>query len=123
MKLPDQLKDIVYRLLQEPTLDNFRNFLKGQTGEHNSIDFKEKWIEPTKLVKEMLAIANSGGGIIIFGVKEKEDKSFSYDGIEEIVDKAKISNDIKNYISTELKYMILYMILQNMKNCKITNIK
>lgn len=43
MKLPDQLKDIVYRLLQEPTLDNFRNFLKGQTGEHNSIDFKEKW--------------------------------------------------------------------------------
>ena len=103
MKLPDQLKDIVYRLLQEPTLDNFRNFLKGQTGEHNSIDFKEKWIEPTKLVKEMLAIANSGGGIIIFGVKEKEDKSFSYDGIEEIVDKAKISNDIKNYISTELK--------------------
>ena len=50
MKLPDQLKDIVYRLLQEPTLDNFRNFLKGQTGEHNSIDFKEKWIEPTKLV-------------------------------------------------------------------------
>ena len=32
MKLPDQLKDIVYRLLQEPTLDNFRNFLKGQTG-------------------------------------------------------------------------------------------
>lgn len=102
MKLPDQLKDIVYRLLQEPTLDNFRNFLKGQTGEHNSIDFKEKWIEPTKLVKEMLAIANSGGGIIIFGVKEKEDKSFSYDGIEEIVDKAKISNDIKNYISTEL---------------------
>lgn len=98
MKLPDQLKDIVYRLLQEPTLDNFRNFLKGQTGEHNSIDFKEKWIEPTKLVKEMLAIANSGGGIIIFGVKEKEDKSFSYDGIEEIVDKAKISNDIKNYL-------------------------
>lgn len=108
MKLPDQLKDIVYRLLQEPTLDNFRNFLKGQTGEHNSIDFKEKWIEPTKLVKEMLAIANSGGGIIIFGVKEKEDKSFSYDGIEEIVDKAKISNDIKNYISTELKYSLLY---------------
>ena len=98
MKLPDQLKDIVYRLLQEPTLDNFRNFLKGQTGEHNSIDFKEKWIEPTKLVKEMLAIANSGGGIIIFGVKEKEDKSFSYDGIEEIVDKAKISNDIKNLV-------------------------
>ena len=40
MKLPDQLKDIVYRLLQEPTLDNFRNFLKGQTGEHMVLEYK-----------------------------------------------------------------------------------
>ena len=123
MKLPDQLKDIVYRLLQEPTLDNFRNFLKGQTGEHNSIDFKEKWIEPTKLVKEMLAIANSGGGIIIFGVKEKEDKSFSYDGIEEIVDKAKISNDIKNYISTELKYEVYDFVYDSSEYEKLQNHK
>ena len=123
MKLPDQLKDIVYRLLQEPTLDNFRNFLKGQTGEHNSIDFKEKWIEPTKLVKEMLAIANSGGGIIIFGVKEKEDKSFSYDGIEEIVDKAKISNDIKNYISTELKYEVYDFVYDTSEYEKLQNHK
>lgn len=123
MKLPDQLKDIVYRLLQEPTLDNFRNFLKGQTGEHNSIDFKEKWIEPTKLVKEMLAIANSGGGIMIFGVKEKEDKSFSYDGIEEIVDKAKISNDIKNYISTELKYEVYDFVYDSSEYEKLQNHK
>lgn len=106
MKLPKQLKDIVYTLLQQPTLDNFREFLKGETGEHNSIDFKAEWIESAKLVKEMLAISNSGGGIIVFGVKEKEDKSFSYDGIEKIIDKAQISNDIKNYISTELQYEI-----------------
>lgn len=45
MEFPKQIKDIVYRLLQEPTLDNFREFLRGQTGEHNTIDFKEKWIE------------------------------------------------------------------------------
>ena len=105
MKSPDQLKDIVYRLLQEPTLDNFRNFLKGQTGEHNSIDFKEKWIEPTKLVKE------------------KEDKSFSYDGIEEIVDKAKISNDIKNYISTELKYEVYDFVYDSSEYEKLQNHK
>lgn len=121
MKYPDQLKDIVYRLLQEPTLDNFRNFLKGQTGEHNSIDFKEKWIEPAKLVKEMLAIGNSGGGIIVLGIKEKEDKSFSYDGIEKIVDKAQISNDIKNYISTELQYEIYDFVYDSSEYEKLQN--
>ena len=40
MAFPKQIKDIVYRLLQEPTLDNFREFLKNHTGEHNSIDFR-----------------------------------------------------------------------------------
>lgn len=123
MKLPEQLKDMVYRLLQEPTLDNFRNFIKGQTGEHNSIDFKEKWIESAKLVKEMLAIGNSGGGIIVFGVKEKEDKSFSYEGIEEIVDKAKISNDIKNYISTELQYEVYDFVYDSSEYEKLQNHK
>lgn len=123
MKLPAQLKDIVYSLLQEPTLDNFRDFMKGQTGEHNSIDFKEKWIESAKLVKEMLAIGNSGGGIIVFGVKEKEDKSFSYDGVEEIVDKAKISNDIKNYISSELQYEIHDFVYDSSEYEKLKNHK
>lgn len=61
MDFPKQLKDIMYKLLQEPTLENLREFLQSNTGEHNSIDFKEKWIRKDKLVKEMLAIANSGG--------------------------------------------------------------
>lgn len=37
MEFPNQLKDIVYRLLQEPTLDNLRDFLRGETGEHNAM--------------------------------------------------------------------------------------
>lgn len=106
MEFPKQIKDIVYTLLQEPTLDNFRAFLKGQTGEHNTIDFKEKWIDQHKLVKEMLAIANSGGGIIVFGVHENEDKTFEFAGIEKIKDKADISNEVKNLISSDLKYEV-----------------
>ena len=45
MEFPKQIKDTVYRLLQEPTLDHFREFLQDQTGEHNAIDFKQEWIE------------------------------------------------------------------------------
>ena len=106
MEFPKQIKDIVYVLLQEPTLDKFREFLHGQTGEHNSIDFKSQWIEDAVLAKEILAMANSRGGIIVFGVAENDDKSIRIDGLTEIKDKAVVSNEIKNFLSSSLKYEI-----------------
>lgn len=106
MAFPKQLKDIVYALLQEPTLEKFREFLHAQLGEHNSIDFKEQWIEGAPLAKEILALANSKGGIIVFGVAENDDKSTRIEGLATIRDKAVISNDIKNYLSSDLKYEI-----------------
>lgn len=104
MEFPKQIKDIVYKLLQEPTLDNFRDFLHNQTGEHNSIDFKEQWIEKASLAKEMLAIANSQGGVIVFGVAENDDGTVRLDGLNELKDPAVISREIGEYISTNLKY-------------------
>ena len=59
MEFPKQLKDQVYRLLQEPTIEEFRNFLHAQMGEHNAIDFKSQWIEDAALAKEMLALGNT----------------------------------------------------------------
>lgn len=106
MEFPKQIKDIVYDLLREPTLEKFRIFLQGQTGEHNSVDFKGEWIRKGKLAKELLAIANCGGGIIVFGVNENDDKTFQYDGLNEIIDKADIYNETKNYLPAELKYDI-----------------
>lgn len=106
MKFQKNTKDILYRLLQEPTLDNFREFMQGQTGEHNYVEFKQEWIQNDKLAKEMLAFANSGGGVIVFGIKENEDKSYSCDGLSEIVDKSDVSSKIKNYISSSLQYDI-----------------
>jgi len=104
MEFPKQIKDVVYALLQEPTLDKFREFLHSQTGEHNSIDFKSQWIDGASLAKEILALANSRGGVIVFGVAENEDKSVVADGLPTIKDKAEISNQIKNYISSNLVY-------------------
>lgn len=104
MAFPKQMKDIVYDLLREPTLDRFREFIKNHTGEHNSIDFKKQWIEGNQLAKEMLAIANSGGGVIIFGVTEQEEGAIDVCGLQELRDPAVVSNEIKNFISTDLKY-------------------
>ena len=104
MAFPKQLKDVVYGLLQEPTLDKFREFIKNHTGEHNSIDFKKQWIEGNQLAKEMLAIANSGGGVIIFGVAEGDDGSIDVSGLQDLKDPADVSNEIKNFLSSDLKY-------------------
>ncbi len=106
MAFPKQMKDIIYRLLQEPTLDKFREFLLSQTGGHNAIDFKGQWIDGSKLAKEMIAMANSDGGIIIFGVVEQADHSATLDGLDQIRDHATISNDIKKYLSSDLKYEV-----------------
>lgn len=106
MKFSKQIKDIVYNLLREPTLDHFREFLQGETGEHNEIDFKREWISKGKLAKLMLALANYGGGIVVFGVQENEDKTFSCDGLPELQPKEKIGEEIKPYISPNLKYDI-----------------
>ena len=80
--------------------------MHGQTGEHNSIDFKSQWIEDAALAKEILAMANSHGGIVVFGVAENDDKSIRIDGLSEIKDKAVVSNGIKNFISSNAKYEI-----------------
>lgn len=104
MEFPKQIKDVVYQVLQEPTLDHFREFLHEHTGEHNAIDFKQEWIEKDKLAKLMLALANYGGGIVIFGVHENEDKTFSCDGLKELQAKEQIWASIKPYLSPDLKY-------------------
>ncbi len=106
MAFPKQIKDIVYTLLQEPTLDNFREFLKSQTGEHNAIDFKREWICKDKLAKLMLALANYGGGVVVFGVQENDDKTFSCEGLQELKAKEQAESEVKAYISTNLKYEI-----------------
>lgn len=106
MSLPKQMKDMMYRLLQEPTLEKFREFLQGETGEHNSIDFKKQWLPAPQLAKEMLAIANSQGGIIVFGVAENDDKSLNPEGLTVLKDSADVSNELKKYLSTNLKYEV-----------------
>ena len=106
MEFPKQIRDMVYNLLQEPTLDHFREFLQGETGEHNAIDFKREWISKGKLAKLMLALANYGGGIVVFGVQEHEDKTFTCDGLAELQAKEKIGAEVKPYISSNLKYYI-----------------
>lgn len=66
-------KELVYNILQEPTREKFIDILYNGFGEQDNLDFKEQWIGPQKIAEIILGIANSGGGALIFGVKEPDE--------------------------------------------------
>ena len=102
-----QIKDHFYDdFLREPTKDNFQKFMRNVCGELNEVDFKEEWIEKGSLAKILLAMGNHGGGIVVFGVKENEDNTYSLSGIEELRDAADINNGISKFVSPSLDYEI-----------------
>lgn len=102
-----QIKDLMYELLQEPSKEKFREFLLGNTGEQDNIDYKLNWIDKGSLSKLILALGNSGGGIIVIGVNENDDGSYDPIGINELIDKSTISDMIKKYVPTSLEYSVL----------------
>lgn len=102
-----QIKDIFFNeLSKEPTIENFRKFVKNNCGEFDNIDFKEEWVDKGKLSKLLLAFANSKGGIIVFGLKEENDKSITPIGLDKFRDKADINSSIAKYVPPELDYQV-----------------
>lgn len=109
-----QIKDHFYdQFLKEPTKDNFRDFMKKSCGELNEMDFKEAWIDKGPLAKIMLAMANNGGGIIIFGVKENDDNTFDVLGLDNLKDTADISNSISRLVSSSLDYEVFNFVFDS----------
>ena len=109
-----KIKDHFYdQFLKEPTKDNFRDFMKKSCGELNEMDFKETWIDKGPLAKIMLAMANNGGGIIVFGVKENEDNTFDILGLDSLKDTADISNSISRLVSSSLDYEVFNFVFDS----------
>ena len=83
-----------------------KNLLISNFGELDFLDFKKEWISLTKLSRHILAMANSGGGIIIFGVEEKKDGELTPTGLDSFLDKADIYNGTQKYIPNNLEFNI-----------------
>ena len=90
------------RFFEEPTRESFRALLTEHVGELRSCDFKESWPDHASVSKHILGLANAGGGCLVIGVKENEDKTLSAEGLPDIKDKADIINGIKLFIPEPL---------------------
>ena len=106
-KIKKSLKEELAKFLEEPSREKLRDFIKNNLGEFENCDFKEAWVELTKLARHILALSNSQGGCIIFGVKQKEDNSLEPIGLQEIKDKSEIKKGIAKFIPEKLVYDIL----------------
>lgn len=101
------LHESVTKFFEEPTREKFRELVQFNTGEYDNLDFKKEWPESSKLAKHILALGNSGGGIIIVGIEETDEKQLVSCGIECIKDKAIINSQLKQYLPIGLEYSIL----------------
>lgn len=78
------------------------------TGETSKVQFKEKMPHPDKIAGEMIAMSNSMGGIILFGVKDKTGDivGLTYENIQQysnIISNIATANIIPGiYITTEV---------------------
>ena len=99
-----EFKEVFAKFSESPDRVNLRDILKQDGGEFPYIDFKEMMIEIPILAKHILAFSNSGGGIIIFGVLEKEGKTFEFGGLTAFTEKTDIKKSLSAYLPHDLKY-------------------
>jgi predicted HTH transcriptional regulator len=95
------------RFFESPSRESLRQLLKHHFGETDNLDFKEQWPDELSMVQHIVAMANSGGGCIIFGVSQKADTSFEVAGIDSIKDKVDLRNKLRRFVSNKLQYDVL----------------
>jgi predicted HTH transcriptional regulator len=99
--------EVFAQFFENPTRSTLRTLLRENLGEFNHIDFKKMWLLDAALARHLLGFANSGGGVIVIGVREEDDKNLAPDGLETLADKTDISNSVKRFLPDTLQYSVL----------------
>ena len=86
-------KEDMYEFFKDPNREKLREVLQSYDAENDNLDFKTQWIDHSKLAKHTLAFANSGGGAIVFGIRENDDGTFDVEGLDQFKDKSDIAID------------------------------
>lgn len=107
------LNEAFANVFENPNRITFKNMLKNISGEYNDLDFKREMIEYSTIAKHILAMANTEGGIICFGVDEVETGGLKPIGLKTLDDNTEILKKVGRYLPPELKYSIHPIIYQD----------
>lgn len=107
MKLAKTHHEGFARFFEQPTRESFRELIRQGIGETDYLDFKAQWPDLNKIAKHILALANSGGGAIVVGIKQNEDGSLEPIGLVELIDKVEIVKIVKKYAPSGLNYDVI----------------
>lgn len=119
-------KEAFATFFESPSRDGLRKLLLDNTGEYNDLDFKRDLYQNVRdLVPDILAMANTEGGVIVFGIDEVEKSKLEPVGIvlAEKDDKTKVKSELSNYLDNRLKYEIVDFAYAESEYEKIKNKK
>jgi hypothetical protein len=100
-------KEDFARFFESPSREGLRELLRQHAGEADEYDFKESWPAYAKVAKHLLALANSGGGALILGIREQDDRTFEPVGLEALLDKAELQKGVARFVPHQLEYEVL----------------
>ena len=95
------------KFFAQPTRETFRELIKNHFGELDALDFKAEWPTESRVAKHILAMANSGGGCIVFGVSQAKDNALEAKGLATLQDKADVKRKLSSYLPARLFYEVL----------------
>jgi hypothetical protein len=105
------LKKAIYeefaRFFEKPTRDGFRELVRTNLGERDELDFKMDWPALSKVGRHVLGLANSGGGVLVFGIKQEDDNSLSPVGLPALRDKTEVHEGIRDYLPSGIRWQVL----------------
>ncbi|PLS04013.1 AlbA family DNA-binding domain-containing protein [Neobacillus cucumis] len=84
-------------------IGSFKILLEQFYGERNELDFKESMIEVHKLAKLILAMANSGGGTIVFGITDDTNEAVGLNETD-VEDPTDLERKLRNIIPDQLQF-------------------
>ncbi len=103
-------KEAFSNFFESPSRSTLKTLLKDNTGEYNDLDFKRELPEKeVDMVKHILAMANTSGGVIVYGVEEDKKSTLIPVGInlKESDDKTKFRQKLDKYLDRHLKYEVI----------------
>jgi predicted HTH transcriptional regulator len=106
MKLAKPQHESFAQFFEQPTREKLRELVKQNIGETDYLDFKADWPDLVKVSKHILALANSGGGVLVIGLNQTATGDIEATGLTEFKDKVDIVKTTNKYVPANVSFDI-----------------